>query len=223
MPEKLYLRDPQDSDYGHRLLDHAVQLIDELGFEAFTFKKLAVRMESSEVSIYRYFENKHLLLLYLNCWYWEWVSYLIDMQVMNVADSELKLRRAIHCMIHAKTESKLCEYINEALLFRIILKESSKTYHISGVDEENRHGLFIPLKELVARISDIIGEINPDFPYAKSLGSTLFEMINSQLYYVEHLPRLSSLSMDTAEVELEKMVNHFAFTTVKGELVSMLS
>ncbi len=214
LPEKLYLKDPQDSPYGHRLLSNAIELIDELGFESFTFKKLATKMESSEVSIYRYFENKHLLLLYLNCWYCEWVSYLIDMQTMNVKDSEEKLKRAIHCMIHANTESELTDYINEKILFQIIMKESSKTYHISSIDEENKYGLFLSYKELIARISSFVEEISPKHPYSKSLGSTLYEMINNQIYYAEHLPRLTSLSKKKTMKELEKMVNHFAFASI---------
>jgi len=214
LPTKLYLKDPQNSEYGRRLLNNAIELINELGFESFTFRKLAVKMSSSEVSIYRYFENKHLLLVYLNCWYWEWVTYLIDIQIMNVKDSDEKLRKAIHCMIHANKESQLSEYINEGLLFQIIMRESSKTYHISSVDEENKYGFFIPYKELVGRLAKIIQEINPDFKYAKSLGSTFFEMINNQLFYSEHLQRLTSLGKKTPYKDLEEMVNHFAFATI---------
>lgn len=214
LPEKLFIKDPQNSDYGRRLLSNAIELINELGFEAFNFRKLGVKMSSSEVSIYRYFENKHLLLVYLNCWYWEWVTYLIDMQVLNVLDSSVKLKNAIHCMIHASVESKLTDYINEGLLFQVIMKESSKTYHISGVDEENKYGFFLPYKELVGKLSMIIKEINPDFKYSTSLSSTIFEMINNQLFYAEHLPRLTDLNMKNAFAQLEVMVNHFAFASI---------
>lgn len=214
LPDKLFLKDPQESKYGRRLLTNAIVLIDELGFESFTFKKLGVKMESSEVSIYRYFENKHFLLLYLNCWYCEWVAYLIEMRTLNVEDAQDKLKRTLHCMIHANLESELTDYINENLLFQIIMKESAKTYHISEVDKENKYGLFLPYKELVAKVADIIEEINPKFAYSKSLASTLFEMINNQIYYAEHLPRLSSLSKKNTLGQLEKMVNHFAFASI---------
>jgi len=214
LPEKLFIKDPQGSEYGHRLLSNAIELINQLGIERFTFKKLATRMSSSEVSIYRYFENKHLLLVYLNCWYWEWVTYLIDLKTINLNDSSLKLERAIHCMIHAKTESILSDYINENLLFQVIMKEGSKTYHISGIAEEKKYGFFIPYKELVAKLAKIIQEINPQFRYSKSLGSTLFEMINNQLFYAEHLPSLTSLNKSKRISELEIMVNHFAFAIV---------
>lgn len=214
LPEKLFLKDPQDSKYGKRLLTNAIELIDELGFESFTFKKLGVKMESSEVSIYRYFVNKHYLLIYLSCWYWEWVSYLIDIKTANIASAEERLKISIHCMIYASIESELTEYVNENLLFHIIMNEGSKTYHISSVAEENEYGFFLPYKALVKRIATIVEEINPKFKYSKSLGSTLFDMINNQIFFAEHLPRLTSLSKKGTMKELEKMVNHFAFGTI---------
>lgn len=212
LPEKLYIKDPQSSDYGKRLLTHAIELINELGLEKFTFKKLGKAMESSEVSIYRYFENKHLLLVYLNCWYWEWVAYLIDMQTLNLQDPNDKLRKTIHYMIYANNESKLTDYINENLLFKVIMKEGSKTYHISNIDQENKDGFFLPYKLLVGKIATIIAEVNPRFEYSYSLASTLFEMINNQIYYAEYLPRLTSLKSSHIMKDLEVMVNHFAFS-----------
>ena len=60
--QQLYLRDPQATALGRRVLAESVHLLDEIGFEAFTFKKLALALSSTEASIYRYFENKHRLL-----------------------------------------------------------------------------------------------------------------------------------------------------------------
>ena len=214
LPEKLCLTDPQDTTYGKKLLSHAIVLMDELGFEKFTFKKLGIKMESSEVSIYRYFENKHLLLVYLNCWYWEWVSYLIDLRTMNMSNSNKKLEKAIHCIIYAQAENKLTDYINERILFRLIMKESSKTYHIAAIDEENKYGFFLPYKELVGKISSIIIEVNPTFSYSTSLASTLFDMINNQMYYAEHLPRLTSLTKENTREDFEKMVSHFTMGVI---------
>jgi AcrR family transcriptional regulator len=71
----LYLRDPQQTELGQKIINASVVLIDTLGFEQFTFKKLAEEIDSTEASIYRYFENKHRLLLYLVGWYWTWLEY----------------------------------------------------------------------------------------------------------------------------------------------------
>ena len=51
--ESIYLRDPQDSTLGRNIIKHSILLIDELGFEAFNFKKLAQKIGSTEPSVYR--------------------------------------------------------------------------------------------------------------------------------------------------------------------------
>ena len=217
LPEKLYIKDPQDTKFGNKLLHHAILLLAEIGFESFTFKKLAQKMSSAEVSIYRYFENKHFLLLYLNCWYWEWVQYLIEKHVTNINDPKEKLQRAIHSIIYASRESVLTDYINENKLYEIIQKESSKSYHIQDVDKENEDGLFIPYKTLVGKLASIILEINPAFDYPRSLSSTIFEMTNNQIYYAEHLPRLTDLKdIKNKFDDLEKMVNRIAIATIEN-------
>ena len=49
--EGLYLRDPQDSDLGRNIIKYSIILIDEFGIESFTFKKLAIKINSTEASI----------------------------------------------------------------------------------------------------------------------------------------------------------------------------
>jgi len=66
---ELYIKNPDSSELGQRIISDSIHLIDELGFESFTFKKLSNKISSPESSIYRYFENKHTLLLYLVNWY----------------------------------------------------------------------------------------------------------------------------------------------------------
>ena len=63
--EKIFLRNPENSEVGRLMVKKAIDLIYDLGFEQFTFKKLALDINSTEATIYRYFENKHRLLLYI--------------------------------------------------------------------------------------------------------------------------------------------------------------
>ena len=72
---KLYLKDPHTSELGEKILKKSIILIDELGFEHFTFKKLATEINSTEASIYRYFESKQKLTFYLINWYWSFIEY----------------------------------------------------------------------------------------------------------------------------------------------------
>jgi AcrR family transcriptional regulator len=55
----LFIKDPQSTPTGRKILSHAIPLMLEIGLESFTFKKLAERMGASEITMYRYFENKH--------------------------------------------------------------------------------------------------------------------------------------------------------------------
>ena len=206
----LYLKDPQDSKLGKKIIQFSIVMIDKVGFESFNFKKLATEINSTEASLYRYFENKHLLLLYLVNWYWEWVNYLINLNTMNIADSRNKLEIVVHSLVFATTDNSLVEFIDESKLHKIVVFEGTKAYHTFEVDKENSIGLFKSYKDLAAKIASIISECNPDFKYPSALASNLFEMTNNQLYFAKYLPKLTDIAMSkNHEKEVEKMLNYF--------------
>ena len=207
----LYLKEPQDSKLGRNIVKHSILLIDKFGFESFTFKKLAEEINSTEASIYRYFENKHLLLLFLVNWYWEWVSYLIGINTINVEDPKKKLKIIIHSFVYASKENPSVTYVNESKLHRIVISEGNKTYHTKEVDNENSKGFFKSYKDLAESVSNVISEINPAFKYPFSLATNLFEMSNNHIFFAKHLPRLTDISVEKNEVdEVESMLNYFA-------------
>ncbi len=212
----LFQRDPQETNLGQKIIKHSILLIDEIGFEAFNFKKLAQRMESTEASVYRYFENKHMLLLYLVSWYWEWVSFLIDMNTMNIGDPKQRLKIIIKTLVSASKENPSIEYVNESILHRIIIAEGSKAYHIKAVDEENKEGFFLNYKKLTEKVANVISELNPKFPYPRTLASNLFEMANNQIYFALHLPRLTDVQVKKENFDdVENMLQYFAFTLLE--------
>ena len=101
MNEALFLRNPQSTELGKKILKHGVQLIYKAGFETFTFKKLAEDIGTTEAGIYRYFENKHKLLVYLTAWYWGWLEFQISFQTNNIKDPTVKLKRIIKILATA--------------------------------------------------------------------------------------------------------------------------
>lgn len=214
--QNLYLRDPQDTKLGRNIIKHSILLIDEIGFEQFTFKKLAVQIQSTEASVYRYFENKHNLLTYLVAWYWEWVSFQIDFNTMNIGDAEQKLRIAIRSLVEASMENPAVDFVNESVLHRVVIDEGVKAYHTKQVDAENKDGFFLKYEALVGKIRDLVLEVNPNFPYPNALASNLFEMTNNQVYFSQHLPRLTDIDIKGGEFsELREMMEYFAFKLVK--------
>ncbi len=195
IPEGLSLKEPLQSKLGRNIISHSIILLDEIGFEAFTFKKLAIKMGSNETSLYRYFENKHFLLLYLVVWYWNWVSYLIDYNTMNITDPDRKLDLIIDNFVDATRENPSVDFVNEKILHRIMIAESAKAYHTKNIDEENKHGFYSSYKSLIQKVADVILEIDSKFPYPHSFASTLFEMANNEIYFAQHLPRLTDIKV----------------------------
>lgn len=212
----LYLKDPQESKLGKNAIKEGVLLIDEIGLEAFTFGKLAKKMGSTEATLYRYFENKHMFLVYLLSWYWEWLRYKINFNTMNISDPEKKLKIVIKTIVDTVRLSIPADYIERDALHRIVVVEGPKSYHGKQVDEENSQGFFTTLKALNGEIADIVIDINPKFPYPRALASNLLEMGNNHLYYAEHLPRLTDIQLSNGNMdELEKMMEFYAFKLLK--------
>ncbi len=210
--EKLYLRDPQETLLGRRIIKESILLLDEVGFEAFNFKKLAIAMKSTEASVYRYFENKHFLLIYLVSWYWEWVTYLIDIHVMNVEDPVRRLQIIIETFVYASKDNPSIDYVNESVLHRLVIAEGAKAYHTKQVDKENTDGFFLNYKKLCAKVAAVILEIKPGFLYPHAMASNLFEMANNQIYFAQHLPKLTDVTVKEDDFdEVEEMLEFFAF------------
>ena len=189
----VYLKDPETSELGRRIISGSIDLIDEMGFEGFTFRKLGTAINSTEASIYRYFESKHKLLLFLISWYWGWMQYRLAFGLANIASPEERLSRAISLLTEDVNKDGNFEHINQAKLNRIVISDSSKTYLTKQVDQENKEGLFLIYKEVVAMVSDIILEINPGYKYPHMLISTVIEAAHHQRYFAEHLPRLTDV------------------------------
>ncbi len=189
--DRIFLKNPESSVLGRKIISGSVDLVDEIGFENFTFRKLGQYIESTEASIYRYFESKHRLLLYLIAWYWSWMEFRLLYRIANIDDPEEKLKRAIQLITEKNEVGSNFLHVDEVKLHRIVISESSKTYLTKEVDQENKEGLFKTFKQLVERISGLILEINPTYKYPHMLVSTVIEGAHHQRFFAEHLPRLT--------------------------------
>jgi len=217
IPDGLFLKDPLQSKLGKKIISHSILLMDDIGFEAFTFKKLAKAMDSNETSLYRYFENKHLLLLFLVVWYWNWVTYLIDYNTKNIEDPNRKLDLIIDNIVDATKENPSVEFVNENVLHKIMITESSKAYHTKNIDDENKHGFYRSYKNLIQKIADVILEIDKKFPYPHSFASNLFEMANNEIYFAEHLPRLTDIKVKNENYdEVARLLKFYKQRMING-------
>jgi len=198
----IFLRDPQETKLGMKIIINSIELINELGFESFTFKKLAEKIESTEASIYRYFENKNRLLNYLIALYWEWISIRIDFSNSNIPSPKMKLKNIIKVLANS-FENQIETEIDEKKLHSIVGNEGIKIYHFKDIDEENKKGNFINYKKVIVKITQIISEIKSDCKYPNSMATLLVDTAINHSYYAEHLPTLVNLSFPNIQTEIE--------------------
>jgi AcrR family transcriptional regulator len=192
--DKLYVKDPETSVLGKKIVKNSIILIDEIGFESFTFKKLGTLIKSNESSIYRYFESKHKLLIYLSTWYWSWTEYNLVLATTNIAQPMEKLIIGINLITQVIKDDPKTPHIDESILSRIIISEFNKTLFTKEVDQENQEGYFLVYKRIIHRIIAMIEAVNPNYPYAKTLASSIIDGNLHQNYLKEHFKTITNLS-----------------------------
>lgn len=189
----IFLKNPDSSGLGKRIISGAIDLISEIGFESFTFKKLAIQIQSTEASIYRYFESKHNLLVYLVVWYWRWTEYRLVFGTNNIEDPKVKLKKAIRILTEDIQEDTNFTHIDEVKLNQIVIQNASKIYFIKEVEKENEEGFYLPFKQLVERVSQIILECNKNFLYPHMLVTSVIEGARHQRFFKANLPKLTDI------------------------------
>jgi hypothetical protein len=209
----LYLKDPESSDLGLNIVHKGIDLIKEIGFEEFTFRKLGLLIHSPEASIYRYFESKHKFLLYLNAWYWGWMEYQLLLAISNVSSAERRLEKSVFLMTEGVQNDPNFQGIDIVKMQEIVVAEASKSFLHKQVNKANQDGAYISYKQFVAKVAGIIEEINPHYKFPIMLVTTVIEGAHQQRYFAEHLPRLTN--KQNKPHYLSKFYMDLVFKTIK--------
>ena len=215
MNEHLFLRNPEDSVLGRKIVKHGLELINKLGFENFTFKKLAEYINTTEAGIYRYFENKHRLLVYLITWYWSCLEYKVIYSTNNIYDPKVKIKKIVAILTANDDLNLPMDYIDERLAANLAMIEGSKAYLTRQVDKDNQSRLFKPYKDLCNQIAAVIKELNPQYQFAHSLATTLVETSQSQKYFMTHLPALTDFGKQKSDKRLLSFLETLIFDSTK--------
>jgi AcrR family transcriptional regulator len=215
MNPSLFLRDPEQSDLGKKIIKFSIQFIEKHGFEAFTFKKLAQEIGTTEAGVYRYFENKHKLLVYIISWYWGWLQFQIHYQTNNIEDPIIKLKKVITLLAKNVEDDITTAHVDESLLHQILIAEGSKAYLTNHVGNDNKQQFFKPYKDLCNAVGEIILECNPQYKYPHSLASTIIEMAHLQIFFMNHLPSLTDFSNSKDESEIIKFLETLVFNSIR--------
>lgn len=216
MNETLYVRDPEQSELGRKIIKHSIELIQKTGFESFTFKKLAEAIGTTEAGIYRYFENKHKLLVYIISWYWGWLAFQIVYQTKNVQDPKAKLKKVITLLATTVEDDIMTSHVDESLLHQILIAEGSKSYLTKHVGEDNKQQYFKPYKDLCNTVGAIILEYNSQYKYPRSLASTIIEVAHLQNFFMHNLPALTDFDQTKDEGQIINFLNNLVFLSIQN-------
>lgn len=187
-----FVKDPFTTNLGQRIVVDGTRLLKDIGFEVFTFKKLAQHIDSTEASIYRYFTNKHMFLVFLSNLYWTWLKEHIHQLAFNGQTHSERLEKAIRLIASGVPKNENDHFpLND--LIEVITSEGPKVYLTKWVDQENTEGVFHAYKSLCDVIAQLILNVNPEYRHAHSLASIVVESAHNQLFFSRHLPRLTDI------------------------------
>jgi hypothetical protein len=144
------------------------------------------------------------------------MEYLVVFQLPPLVDSTARLIRLIELLTHPLPESEGQIDYNKNYLHQIVISESSKVYLVKEVKEINENAVFKPYKDLCARISEIIQSHNPNYAYPHSLSSTLIETAHSQLFFSQHLPKLTDADKENKTAFVERYLKDLLFKSLQA-------
>jgi AcrR family transcriptional regulator len=200
MPRYLIEADPglalrnTSSPMGTRILSEGLVLMNEIGLEAFTFKKLAERMDSTEVTVYHYFANKHRLLQYYYQMYWLWLATHCRQEGKGLKDPVERIYGDIRIISGLWPADARAAHFDPAHLRTLVINEGSKSFLHKNVASDNARKVFKPYKDLCAYIALEVKACSPRMKHARSFATTLVEMAHSLEFAMQHLPALTELS-----------------------------
>jgi len=216
MNPNLYLRDPESSELGKNIIKNTIILFYENGYEEFTFKKLAIRIGTSEAAIYRYFENKHRLLIYITTWFWTWSEYQLIFHTNNLNDPIEKIYKLIDLLTFRLENQFMIEGITKEMMSKIVITEGNKSFLTKNIIDDNKAMLFKPYKEFCHKIAEIFLEHNPAYAFPHSLASSLVEVAHFQIYFKDNLPRLTDFANEPSTDNLVIFLRQLVLSTLNN-------
>lgn len=210
----LSLKDPESTELGREMLRSGLVLMNEIGLEAFTFRKLADRIGSTEVTLYKYFSNKQRLLQYYFQLYWLWLRQVCGRHAERARDPREGLERVIEAICGVWPRDRRALQLEPEALRKLVIEEGMKSYLHKNVDADNARRLFMPYKELSAFVAERITDCRPDVPWPRSFATTIIDMAHSLPFAMEHLPSLTELSSRKDLKLLARHVMHRTFTYI---------
>ena len=141
------------------------------------------------------------------------MEYRLVFSTAALQDPQEKLNQALTIVTQVIKEDSSFSHINEVLLSEIIISEYSKSYLTKEVDTENKEGYFYIYKQLVSRLREMIENVNPSYPYAASLASTVIEGALHQHFLKDHFKSITNCNDKVSPTDFFK---HLVTTTLNA-------
>ena len=168
-------------------------------------------MSCTEASVYRYFENKHMLLVYLCSWYWDYLNYLIEIDTRNFSNPEKKLRIEIKTIVNSSSAQSPTDFIDQSKLHIVIAEHFFKAMFNITTSVTAKENLFANYRNLNYNLTSIVKEFNPKFKYPCAMASTIIKMSIDHSYYADQICSLTEITncIKTKKYQIEEMINYF--------------
>lgn len=214
---KLSVRDPLETELGKKIVAEGLKLMDKIGFDAFTFKKLASQIDSTEASIYRYFKCKIQFLNYAVSWYWHWVDYTIDVRTTNLTDKKKRLEVAIIVLVESDREDPIIDHIDEGVLYRVITKEAARIFLTRNSEGIPAKDVFSGYDLLFDKIFKMIIALNPKYKHPRTLTRALISLAHKHAFDSEFLEGTSARVLHKGD-ERKRETKEFLYNMALSQL-----
>ncbi|MBL7812132.1 MAG: TetR/AcrR family transcriptional regulator [Bacteroidetes bacterium] len=188
LPPVLYIKNPQETALGQSLLEHAAACISRDGLEEFNFRKLAQAAGCTEATVYRYFENKHKLVLLLMNLFWGYV----DFQIQQRIRFEPKAEAALNACLNELGNLQLHEIHNPhfaELLVHLAAREGVKMHLGKDIHAETQDGSLTHYLRLLQTVEDLLRLNHVSYP--RALAGLLLDSALQQHFYRHNEPLLT--------------------------------
>lgn len=200
IPQALYLKNPKESRTGNAIIEHAARMIASEGIEHLTFKKLAASCGCTEATVYRYFENKHKLLLYILNIFWIWQEYRMVLNTQNITDPYEKLQHALSVIANPQIPVDLGDFGKHIL--QTAIHEGVKIHLSRELADEINNGSLAAYHRLVQRLEDLISSYHSRYAFSAALAVTIIDNALQQLFFIRYFAGMSGKIKTTEMLEI---------------------
>lgn len=183
IPDAVFVKNPRESELGMKILHKGTEMLAKEGIDSFNFKKLAIAIQTTEASAYRYFDNKHKFLLYVINIYYGWMEYSIAVAEYEEKKTENKIKRAIESIIapnHMPVDN--VEFAKN--IRKVAIQEGVKLHFNLHIKDEIKNGSMTCYSRLTQRLSGLIRNIAPHYQFSEPLANLVIESVFHQLFQI---------------------------------------